>query len=625
MCGIVCIVHNQADAPVDRVLLQAMSERLRHRGPDDAGLWVDDGVGLGHQRLSVIDIAGGHQPMTTADEGAWITYNGEVYNYVELRAELEAGGATFRTRSDTEVVLAAYREFGDQCVERFNGMFAFAVWDVREQRLFAARDRIGIKPLYYYDNGDVLLLASEIKSLLLHPAVRAEIDGQALRDYLDLQYCLGDRTLFKGIRRLLPGHRLSWRRGGGLRVERYWDLDFTPAETTPAAATEALQALLHDAVRLRLRSDVPVGTHLSGGMDSSAVASLAAEQLDGQLSVFTGGFRDAERYDESRYAKLMATHIGATYHEVFPTAQDLATSFEDMVYYLDEPVAGAAVFPQFFLSRLAAEHVKVVLGGQGGDELFCGYTRYLLAYLERSLGETIHGGRASEPGVELADLVPQLSHLRGWEPTLQRFMATDLFGDAADRYYLLLQRSDDVGQIVAADTGAGDYTPRDTFREDFERPQTGALIDRMTYVDLKHHLQSLLHLEDRTSMAVSLESRLPLLDHRLVEFVCSVPAPLRFAGGEPKRLLREALRGRVPDEILSRKDKMGFPVPIYEWFRDQLRPFVEDVLLGPTSRQRGFFDAAQVERAVRSERPFGRTVWGLVSMELWFRRFFDAS
>ena len=623
MCGIAGILHGDPERPVDRQVLERMSARLVHRGPDDSGIWMDRGVGLAHRRLSIIDLVTGHQPMAVREGEIWITYNGEIYNYIELREELEARGCGFATQSDTEVLLQMYATFQEDCLSHLNGMFGFAIWDGPRRRLFAARDRLGIKPFYYFWDGETLLFASEIKALLEHPQIGPTLDCEALQDYLDLQYCLGDKTLFAGIKRLLPGHFLSWE-DGQLRVQRYWDLDFTPdPDIREEEVTDRLVGLLEDAVRLRLRSDVPVGTHLSGGMDSSTIACLAARLLDTELQVFTGGFRGDQKYDESSYARLVADHIGARYHEIFPRAGDLADTFESLIYYLDEPIAGAAVFPQYFLSRLASENVKVVLGGQGGDEIFCGYTRYLIAYLEACLQKAIYGQAPMVEGVSLEDLTPNLPYLRGYEPTMQRLFSQDLFAAPADRYYRLLLRSQDMDGILNAEWQIANYSTLEAFRAEYMYPQTEALIDRMLYVDIKNHLQSLLQLEDRTSMAVSLESRLPLLDHRIVELVFSVPAVLRFGAGQPKYLFRQAIRDIVPAPVLERKDKMGFPVPIFEWFRGELRPFVEDILLGETTRARGFFAMDTVEHCLESERPFGRTLWGLLSLELWFRNYFD--
>ena len=622
MCGIVGIVHTDTQKAVDPRQVERMAEVLAHRGPDDAGVWTGGHVGLGHRRLSIIDLQGGHQPMAADGGRVWITYNGEIYNYIELRRDLAARGFACSSQSDTEVLLQSFVADGDACLDALNGMFSFAVWDGRERSLFAARDRFGIKPFYYFWDGESFVFASEIKSLLLHPGVRAAVDYDALDDYLDLQYCLGDKTLFAGVKRLEPGHALRLQ-DGRLRVWRYWDMVFgeAAAASDPDEAVEELRALCEDAVRLRLRSDVPVGSHLSGGLDSSAIAAIAAPRLEGRLQVFTGGFKERSKYDESSYARLVAERVGAEYHEVFPQSSDLADTFADLVYYLDEPIAGAAVLPQYFVSKLASSRVKVVLGGQGADEVFCGYARYLVAYLESGLQQAVYG-EGEAPAADLARMAANLPYLRGYEPMMMGFFGSDLFGDPAARYFRLLRRSENMDSILQRPRG-GDYSTAEAFRAEFERPDSQALIDRMTYMDTKNHLQSLLQLEDRTSMAVSLESRLPLLDYRLVERALAVPAAGRFADGRPKHLFRRAVEHAVPPEIMQRRDKMGFPVPIFEWFNGPLKGFVEDILLGATTRQRGFFRMDQVEACLRAEKPFGRTVWGLLSLELWFRRFFD--
>ena len=623
MCGIAGVIHNDPRRPIDIQVLDEMTDIVRYRGPDDRGTWVGNGAGLGHRRLSIIDVSGGKQPMSTNDSDCWITYNGEIYNFIELRRELEQEGIETETRSDTEVLLHVCRNLGADGLGKLNGMFAFALWDENKRTLFAARDRLGIKPFYFVDLGYGLAFASEIKSLLVHPDVHPELDEHALQDYIDLQYCLGDKTLFKGIKRLTPGSYLVWK-DEKFDTFSYWDMKFGE-ENTSEKNPEFLNDLVTDAVRLRLRSDVPVGCHLSGGLDSSLISCVAADLLDSPLKVFTGGFDTAARYDESKYAKIVAEHAGAKYYQTFPSSNDLERTFEDMVYHLDEPVAGAAVFPQFFLSKLATQHVKVVLGGQGGDELFCGYTRYLIGYLEQCLQNAIYGNAPLIGNLKLADIEPHLSYLGGFEPTMQKLFSSNMFGDASDRYYRLLQRSEDMdGILKTREILDPNYSTMEIFRSEFNKPDSEDLIDRMMYIDLKNHLQSLLHLEDRTSMAASLESRLPLLDYRIVEFALGQSPGSRFAGGRPKSLLRNVASCHVPPSILNRKDKMGFPVPIFEWFSGELKPFVEDILLGQETRRRGLFDMDQVEKSIRSEKPFGRTVWGLLSLELWFRRFFHA-
>ncbi len=624
MCGIVGIVHRDREIQVDAAVLEQMTQSLVHRGPDAEGYWYGRGVALGHRRLSIIDLAGGQQPMAHGQRW-YISYNGEIYNYIELRRQLEDLGCCFTTQSDTEVLLQAYVHWGEAALSHLNGMFAFAIWDVKENRLFAARDRLGIKPFYYFETAREFLFASEIKALFRHPVPDPKVDHEGLQDYMNLQYCMGDKTLFKGVKRLEPGCSLVWQEGG-LTVKRYWDLQFSTSHShNTSEAVSAVQEIFADAVRLRLRSDVALGTHLSGGLDSSAIACQAVKAGIDNLQVFSGGFKEDPRYDETYYARHVADAIGAQYHEVFPTSTDLGDSFGDMIYYLDEPVAGAAVLPQYYLSRLARQHVKVVLGGQGADEIFCGYARYLLAYMEGCMEHAVYGRQTLTGRTTLESLTANLSYLRGYEPLMQTFFGEGLFGEPAQRYYRILQatrHSPEMNAILPLQVSSG-YSSWETFQQQFNMPQSDALMDRMAYMDIKDHLQSLLHLEDRTSMAVGLESRLPFLDHRLVETGLSIAADQRFAQGKPKHILRQAVAGLVPDKVLMRRDKMGFPVPIFEWFKGDLKPFVQEVLLGHTTRQRGFFDIPSVERLLNTDRPYNRAIWGLMSLELWFRRCFD--
>ena len=442
---------------------------------------------------------------------------------------------------------------------------------------------------------------------------------------MNLQYCMGDKTLFKEIKRLEPGCCLVWQ-DANLMIKRYWDLAFpTDGFDDETKAIGAVQETFADAVRLRLRSDVPLGTHLSGGLDSSAIACQAVKAGVEGLQVFSGGFKEDPRYDETYYARHVADSIGAHYHEIFPQAADLEDSFGDMIYSLDEPVAGAAILPQYYLSKLARGHVKVVLGGQGADEVFGGYARYLLAYMEGCMQHAVYGQQGLTGSTTLESLSPNLSYLRGYEPLMQTFLGEGLFGEPAQRYYRILQatrHSPEMDEVLPRCTTGG-YSTWETFERQFNTPQSDALMDRMAYMDIKDHLQSLLHLEDRTSMAVGLESRLPFLDHRLVETGLAIPADKRFAHGKPKHILRQAVAGLVPRKVLKRRDKMGFPVPIFEWFKGELKPFVHEVLLGHTTRQRGFFDIAAVERLLKAERPYNRAIWGLLSLEMWFRRCYD--
>jgi asparagine synthase (glutamine-hydrolysing) len=628
MCGIAGIVNRDREQPVDRNAVLAMMSALNHRGPDDEGAWFDGAVGLGHKRLTIIDLQTGRQPMTNEDGSLWIIFNGEIYNYLELRRDL-ASHHTFQTQSDTEVILHLYEELGERCVERLNGMFSFVIWDTHQQRLFAARDRAGIKPFYWHMDGRRFSFASEPKALFAAGLVQPQVDAQGLEEYLTFQFCLGERTLFRDIVKLEPGHYLTFRpfRDAAPSVVRYWDYNYeVDTHHTEDYFVEQLLLLLQDAVRLQLRSDVPVGAHLSGGIDSSTVVSLAAPAYGGSFHTFTGAFREGPEYDETRYARGVAEHVGSIHHEVWPTAQDFADDLPWLMYMMDEPAAGPGLFPQYHVSKLAKENVKVVLGGQGGDEIFGGYARYLIAYLEQCLKGSIYG--TQDEGkylVSWESIQPNLSLLRNYQPLLQTFWREGLFEDMDRRYFRLVSRAENVEELYTGDAWSASSPGRmfDSFSSVFSNPSTKSYFNKMTNFDLKTLLPALLHVEDRTSMSVSLESRVPLLDHRISELVTRMPPTTRFKGGDTKRVFRDAVKQLLPEAIFSRRDKMGFPVPLSEWLRGPLRGFVNDVLLSPQARSRGIYRVAGVEKLLTHERKFGRELWGLLCLELWFHAFID--
>jgi asparagine synthase (glutamine-hydrolysing) len=605
-----------------------MLEAIAHRGPDGDGIYGEGPALLGHKRLAIIDLESGRQPMSNEDGSIWITFNGEIYNYVELRREL-ARHHTFRTQSDTEVILHLYEELGERCLERLNGMFAFAIWDQRQQRLFAARDRIGIKPFYWTQTADVLGFASEPKALLAAGLLNAEPDPQGLEEYLTFQFCMGDRTLFQNIQKLQPGHYLSFRpaRDAAPAEVCYWnynyELDF---HHTEEYYREELVAVLQDAIRIQLRSDVPVGAHCSGGIDSSTVVSLAARQYPHQFRTFTGAFREGPQYDESHYARAVSEHVRSEHHEVWPTAKEFVDVMPWLVYMMDEPAAGPGLFPQYCVSKLARQHVKVVLGGQGGDELFGGYARYLVAYLEQALKGAIFGtGNDPRYVVTWDSIEPSLSMLRQYKPMLQSFWKDGLFDAMDRRYFRLVSRIEDAESLIAGDVWSPSSAGRmfDSYARVFNDPSTKSYFNKMTNFDLKTLLPALLQVEDRTSMSVSLESRVPLLDHRIAELVTRMPPAMRFKGGDSKRIFRESIQPFIPESVFTRRDKMGFPVPLSEWLRGPIRDFVHDTLLSDRARQRGIYRASGVERLLSSEATFGRQLWGLLSLELWFRAFVD--
>jgi len=624
MCGIAGVLNlSLTEIPNLERRLEAMNQLLRHRGPDGEGAWQHErrSVGLAHRRLSIIDLATGDQPMTDA-AGNWITYNGEVYNYIELREEL--GAENFQTTSDTEVVLAAYRRWGKDCVTHLRGMFAFALWDEARQELFCARDRFGIKPFYYATAGDNYYFASEVKALL--PFVdKIETDVEGFKDYLAFQFCLAGKTLFKGIKELLPGHTLSVR-NGAVEIKRYWEvyyeLDF---DHTSKYFDERLRELLPESVNLHLRADVPVGTYLSGGLDSSAVASIASRQSNGDFKAFTGKFSFSEDYDESRYARALAEWRGFSLHEIDITAADFIENIRKVIYHLDYPVAGPGSFPQYMVSQLAAKHRKVVLGGQGGDEIFGGYTRYLIAYFEQcikaAIDGTINDGKFI---VTYESIIPNLTALHNYKPMLQEFWREGLFEDMDRRYFRLINRAPLLRDEIHWNL-LGDYSPFETFQTVFNGNNVGkeSYFDRMTHFDFKTLLPALLQVEDRVSMAHGLESRVPFLDHPLVEFAATMPSNVKFKDGTMKQVLKDAVRSELPDAIIDRKDKMGFPTPLTEWINGEARDFVQDTLTTRHALSRDFVDNQKLISGLDKEPKFGRKVWGLLCLELWQQEFHD--
>jgi len=622
MCGIVGILH--ADGrPVDRDLLVRMRDCLAHRGPDDQGLFVDGGVGLGHRRLSIVDLSdAGHQPMSNRDGTVWIVFNGEIFNYVELAEELRRRGQKFRSRSDTEVLLHLYEQEGEGCLRRLNGMFGFAIWDSRSRCLFAARDRLGIKPFYYYASRDRLLFASELKAILEDESVPRRPDRHALADYLFAGMAHGSRTVIEGIRQLAPGEALTWR-DGRLETRSWWDLSFNyDRRRSEEAWVREVAELLDDAVRIHCRSDAPLGCHLSGGLDSSTVASLAARYVN-PLKTFSIRFDGrGEYYDETPHAKAVASHVGATYIEELVRARELEELLPSLIWHMDGPLQNPGGFSYFTVSRLASRHVKVSLTGHGGDELFAGYP----AQFQAAFGSTdmfdLSGRAAQLPGVGrrlravwrregMAGLARRLAgRLERSVPTFEDLWASLHCAAPPDRNPLL--HPDFVRSLDG-------YSPR----EEYLRPLSGApteeRLDQCLYHDLRSYLPGLLHLEDRVSMAVSLESRVPLLDYRLVELLATVPPEVKVRGGVPKHLLREAARALLPESVRERRDKTPFAIPVREWFEGELRRLVDEVLLSERCLGRGIFDPDHLR-----EGGLGwETSWIALNVELWFRIFVD--
>lgn len=625
MCGIAGLfsIDGKSVGGIGR-RLDVLSRLVAHRGPDGADTWssANASAGFAHRRLSIIDLSSdGAQPMRGAD-GSVIVYNGELYNYDDLRREL-GDRWTFRSRADTESILAAHAKWGTDCVDHLRGMFAFAIW--KDHRLFAARDPFGIKPFYYAIVDGVFYFASEIKALLpFLPSI--ETDPDALAEYLSFQYMIGEANLFRHVRTLLPGHALKIE-NGTLRVWKYWDVRHVADRTLTAdAAGEQLAALLDDSVAVHMKSDVPVGAYVSGGIDSSLIAALSADHPMAARKGFHGKFIEATDYDESRFARAACARNGIDLHEITITADDFRDNIAKVIYHLDQPVAGPGSFPQYMVSSLAAQHVKVVLGGQGGDEVFGGYARYLVAYLEQALRQSITGeSGAHRLALPLASIIPSLGVLKEYTPLMQQLFATGLFGDLDARYFRLTSRASDLREEVewnALDMNGVFERYRAVFNSPASLPERDAM-DAVTHFDFKCLLPALLQVEDRMSMAHGLEARVPILDRKIVEFAATLPATIKFPEGRLKDMLKQLATRHLPEEVFNRRDKMGFPVPLKEWYSGPLSDFVRDVFSGRNAKDRPLFNNEAIIANFASGNQFSRKTWGLLSLELWHQTFHD--
>jgi asparagine synthase (glutamine-hydrolysing) len=630
MCGFVVVLASGSSLAARQVIIKEMLASIAHRGPDGEGIHhVPDQVLLGHRRLAVIDLEHGHQPMLSQNQRYSLVFNGEIYNYLELRKDLEQQGCRFTTDSDTEVLLYLLAYHGEAAVPRLNGMFAFVFHDREQNTWIAARDHFGIKPLYYAKAGNELIFASEIKALFFHPYIHAQRDDYALHQYLALQFCLEDRTLFAGISKVMPGHVLT---GQGARLQQnscYWDTNYQIDDYhTEAYFRDELRSLLQDSMRLQIRSDVPLGGYLSGGIDSSLVCRLASEHLDAPMRMFHGRFSEGPQYDESKYARTLASHANGVYLETVPTAEEFTRDLPKLIESIDEPLAGPGLFPQYSVSKLASNHVTVVLGGQGGDEIFGGYARYLVGYLEQALkGAILETQEEGKHLVTLESITPNLALLKQYTPLLSNFWSKGLFDEMDARYFHLIDRSQGLNHLLHPDALA--QFDRERLFADFQRvfnhPDTKSYINKMTHFDQKTLLPALLQIEDRVSMAVSLESRVPLLDKRIVDLVTSMPPSLKFQGGRTKHILKQSIQGLLPECILNRKDKMGFPVPLKEWMQGGVvRDFVGDILSSQRSIQRGIYKQEALHTMLDQQGVGARQLWGALSLELWHQRFIDA-
>ena len=628
MCGIAGIVAADRLRDDEQTRAVMMRDIIAYRGPDGAGLHLDEHAALAHRRLSIVDLAGGHQPLANEDGSIWITFNGEIYNHGSVRPVLEAAGHRYRTKSDTETIVHAYEQWGDDCVHRFRGMFAFAIWDTRKRRLLLVRDRLGVKPLYWAFVDNRLLFASEIKAILESGLVQARFNSHVVSEVLATRYTSSTETLFVGIHKLLPGHRLVFE-NGRVQVSQYWDLPLDGAdpelERLPESAlVERFRDLLQESVRLRLMADVPLGMFLSGGIDSSAVAALMAREMDRPVRTFSVAF--AERaYSELTYARQAAQAIGADAHEIVIDDKDFFGALPRLVWHEDEPIAHPSSVPLHFVSALAREHVKVVLTGEGSDELLAGYGKYPRSLLnwkaamlyERMVPAPVRRAVGSS-------LVPRLPSRLG-RYAQRSFLAVPrtpaaMFFDNFAGMPLRVQR-----ELLDPSVLNGD--PYGSSVAYYGRANgANGVLGRLLYTDVKTYLVELLMKQDQMSMSTSIESRVPFLDHVLVEFAARLPERLKLNGFTTKRILREAVRGVLPESILNRP-KMGFPVPFARWVRGAWGQVAADVLLDSRTRQRGLIQPAAVARLLESHRAGrragGDAIWALLNLELWFRTFID--
>jgi asparagine synthase (glutamine-hydrolysing) len=626
MCGIAGIVRADG-APVDRDLLARMNETIRHRGPDDEGFYFADGVGLAMRRLSIIDLKTGRQPIHNHDKTAWIVFNGEIYNYRELREELERRGHNFYTDSDTEAIVAAYDEYGTDCPKHLRGMFAFAIWDERAKTLFLARDRVGKKPLLYAQVGGQLIFGSEFSALLLHPEISRDVDFEAIHYYLSFICVPAPLTAYRAIKKLEPGHSLLWR-NGEIKMERYWQLDFSnKIKISEAEAGERVVDLLREAVRVRLMSEVPLGAFLSGGIDSSAIVALMAQESSDQIKTFSIGF-DEQDFSELHHARRVAEHVGADHHE-FIVRPDALEVLPTLVEHYGEPFADSSAIPTYYVARETRRYVTVALNGDGGDECFAGYERYAgmsVAEKYARVPSAIRDGVIANivkaiPGFE-ANHNPVRRTKRfiagASKPRVERYLRwTSAFNEDHKRDLY----TDDFQHETSKFDIAGVYRPW------FAKANGTGVIDAAMLTDTMTYLPNdLLVKIDIASMAVSLEARSPFLDHHVMEFAASLPENLKLRGFTKKYLLKRVLKQLVPEKNLTRS-KMGFGVPIGHWFRGAMAPFLRETLLSEKALERGLFKPEMVHRFVNQhvdrKNDHAHRLWSLLMLELWFQRFID--
>lgn len=627
MCGIAG-KYNLTGEPVSAELIEKMCQAMIHRGPDDGGVHVDGPIGLGHRRLSILDLSPlGHQPMPSPDKKVWITFNGEIYNFLEIRKDLEKKGHYFKSSCDTEVILALYQEYGEECLQHLHGMFAFAIWDSRRKSLFIARDRIGKKPLYYTFDSKRLIFASELPCLLLDPSVQPKINYLALRDYFKYLYVPDPKTIYQDIFKLEPGHYLVYSEQG-LKKKQYWDISFASVrQENETELAEELLEIIAESVRIRQISDVPLGAFLSGGVDSSAVVALMAKQQTQPVTTCSIGF-DSEQFDELKYAKIIADLFRTDHHE-FTVRQKAEDILPLLVRHLGEPFADSSIVPTYYVSKLARQKVTVALAGDGGDENFAGYEKYHTDAIENRLRQAI-------PGVIRETIFPFFTRmLSGLNNPLCRkghTLLNTLSKDAAYGFYLTNTEFEDtlwsrmITEEVRRETKG--YDPSELTRAHYYKADTNDHLSRLLYVDLKTYLPGdILVKVDRMSMANSLEVRAPLLDHKVIEFAARISSSLKYRDGEKKYILKKTFEKLLPPEVMYRK-KMGFCVPLADWLRGELKDFTANNLLIGGQGVRQIFNMSEVRKIwdlhQEGKNNYGTILWEMLMFELWSSNYYAA-
>lgn len=631
MCGIAGIFHFQREEAVDSDLLGRMTDVIQHRGPDAEGTYCHDNIGLGHRRLSIIDLSdAGKQPMFSHDKQLVIVFNGEIYNFQEHRDELQKRGHVFHSRTDTEVILYLYREYGDECLNYLRGMFAFALWDIQQQRLLLAVDRLGQKPLYYYSDGTRLVFGSELKCLLQDPTIPKELDYEALHDYLVSLYVPAPKTIFKNICKLPPAHSLVCTPDGLRAPSEYWDLSFGHVEHDKDEAyfCEKLIGLLQEASKIRLISDVPLGAFLSGGIDSSGIVAMMAGALSTPVITTSIGFKE-KAFDELEYARIVSEKFQTDHFERVATV-DTVNILEKVVWHCDEPFADSSAVPTYYVSKLSREKVTVALAGDAGDENFAGYSKYPIDMMEHRIRQRIPGFLKNTVLAPLARVYPKWD----WLPRYLRakFFLTNVTHSHARGFFRTntFLTADEQTSLFSGDLrrSLAHYDPFHLVEQYYNKADTDDPLSKVQYVDIKTYLPGdILVKVDRMSMANSLEVRAPMLDHVFMEFVATIPSSLKLRGQEKKYILKKALTPYLPHEILYRK-KRGFDAPVDAWFRNDLKTLAEDTVLSSIALQRGIFEADYVRAMWRRhqsrERNFGYNFWTLLMFELWYRQFMEA-